>query len=51
MAEGRINKVTELQETKFLLLVLQMCITSEYMPKCNCLCLCVQQHQHYALLT
>jgi hypothetical protein len=45
--EGRINKITHLQETKFIRL---FCFTYVHMPKCNCPYLCIEQHQHYALL-
>jgi hypothetical protein len=48
--EGRINKMTDLQETKILhLFGLQMCIISVHTPKCNCVYFCVEQHQHYTL--
>jgi hypothetical protein len=50
MPEGRINKMADLQETKFLHLVWQICIISVHTPKCNYLYLCVEQHQHYVLL-
>jgi hypothetical protein len=46
MAEGRINKMADLQETKFLRL---FGLTNVHTPKCNCLYLCVEQHQYYAL--
>jgi hypothetical protein len=51
MPEGRLNKIIDLQETKFLRLFgLTDCINSVDTPKCNCLYLCVEQHQHYVLL-
>jgi hypothetical protein len=51
MPEGRINKITDLQKTKFLRLFgLTMCIISVNVLKCSSLYLFVDRHQHYALL-
>jgi nicotinamide riboside transporter PnuC len=49
--EGRINKMADLQETKFLrLFALTNCLFCVVTPTCNCLYLRVEQHQYYVLL-
>jgi hypothetical protein len=47
--KGRVNKMTDLQETKFLRLF-GLTHMHYYTTVCNCLYLCVRLHQHYSLL-
>jgi hypothetical protein len=51
MTEGLINKMTDVQEAKFLhLFDLTNVHFRVHTPKYNCLYLCLEQHQRYALL-